>query len=210
MQTGFAFPTSLTEKYRPRGIADFAGLDKPKRILSNLKTRMSTNALIFVGPSGTGKTTMALAFAAEIGAEVHHVGSQECKLDVLEHLARICHYIPQGGHYHVILCDEADLMSPAAQNWLLSRLDSTAPLPNTMWIFTCNSTERFETRFLSRCLVLEFSSYGMSAEIVALLNKVWQAEGGNANCPNLPRLVKESNNNVRESLLSLERALLES
>ena len=30
----FAFPQSLAEKYRPKGIADFIGLEKPKRVLS--------------------------------------------------------------------------------------------------------------------------------------------------------------------------------
>jgi hypothetical protein len=43
-----------------------------------------------------------------------------------------------------------------------SRLDSTDPAPNTIWIFTANDTEHLERRFLSRCKVLEFSSYGLA------------------------------------------------
>jgi hypothetical protein len=32
----FAFPQSLAEKYRPHCIADFVGLDKPRKILAKL------------------------------------------------------------------------------------------------------------------------------------------------------------------------------
>ncbi len=35
-----------------------------------------------------------------------------------------------------------------------------------------------ERRFLSRCKVLEFSSYGLAGEITSYLDRVWHAEGG--------------------------------
>ena len=91
---------------------------------------------------------------------------------------------------------------------LLSKLDSTDPAPSTIWVFTANDTERLERRFLSRCKVLEFSSYGMAGEITAYLDKVWHAEGGNGNCPDLARVVKESRNNLRDCLQTLEVELL--
>ena len=81
-------------------------------------------------------------------------------------------------------------------------------MPNTIWIFTCNATDRLEPRFLSRCRVLEFSSYGMSEAICAYLDRVWHAEGGNGDCPNLKSLVAETHNNVRESLMRLELELM--
>jgi hypothetical protein len=37
MQTDFAFPQSLAEKYRPTRIADFIGLERPKRVLARLQ-----------------------------------------------------------------------------------------------------------------------------------------------------------------------------
>ena len=75
-----------------------------------------------------------------------------------------------------MLADEADQMTSAAQLALLSQLDSTDPAPNTIWIFTANDTERLERRFLSRCKVLEFSSYGLAGEIATYLATVWHAE----------------------------------
>jgi DNA polymerase III delta prime subunit len=71
------------------------------------------------------------------------------------------------GGFHVVLADKADQMTNAAQLSLLSKLDSTDPAPNTIWIFTATDTERLERRFLSRCKVLEFSSYGLAGEIAS-------------------------------------------
>jgi replication-associated recombination protein RarA len=200
----------LTEKYRPHSIADFVGLDKPKKILSKLASNPFPSAWLLVGPSGTGKTTMALALAEEIGCELHHIPSQNCNLENIERVRRTCQYVPMlGKRFHLVLVDEADRMSPAAQVALLSKLDATDSAPNTIWIFTCNGTDALEPRFLSRCRVLEFSSYGMSTQVADLLSKVWDAEGGTTEeKPNFARLVKDSANNVRESLMRLETELM--
>src|SRR5437588_10179298 len=163
MQDSFAFPVPLTDKYRPTRIADFAGLDKQRKMLSRFAANPYPSAWLFVGASGCGKTSMALALAAEIKAEVHHVPAKECTLERVQEVARICHYVPMSGRsgFHLVLVDEADAMSDAAQLALLSKLDATAFPPQTIFVFTCNATDRLEKRFLSRCRVLEFSSYGM-------------------------------------------------
>jgi putative ATPase len=204
----FAFPQSLAEKYRPRKVADFIGLEKQRRILSKLAANPFASAWLFVGPSGTGKTSLALAISAELGAEVHHIGSQQCKLETLEDTVRMCQYVPLSGGFHVVICDEADAMSDAAQKYLLSKLDSSEPVPNTIWIFTANQTDRLEARFLSRCRVLEFSSYGLNGNLVGLLRRIWDAESSGAPEPNLERLSREAHNNVRESLMRLELELM--
>jgi DNA polymerase III gamma/tau subunit len=200
-----AFPQSLADKYRPQSIADFCGLEKQKKILSKLAGNPRSCALLFVGSPGTGKTSMAYAFASAIGAEVHHIGSQECRLETLADLTRTCQFVPLSGGFHVCIVDEADVMSDAAQKYLLSKLDSTETCPNTVWIFTCNSVERLEERFLSRCIKLEFNSYGASDQITELLARIWKTETGEDNTPNLKKVIC---GNVRESLMRLEVEIL--
>ncbi len=135
---------------------------------------------------------MALAVAAELQAELHKIPSQKCNAQSIEDTVRHCWYAPlTPDGFHVVLADEADQMTNAAQLALLSKLDSTDPAPNTIWIFMANDTERLERRFLSRCKVLDFSSYGLAGEIASYLDTVWHAEGGNGNAPDLERMAKD-------------------
>jgi DNA polymerase III gamma/tau subunit len=209
VQIDLAFPQSLAERYRPTRITDFIGLDRPKKVLTAFAKRPASGAWLFVGPSGVGKSSMALALAADLQAELHKIPSQKCNVQTIEDTVRHCWYAPlMPGGFHVVLADEADQMTSAAQLALLSKLDSTDPTPNTIWIFTANETERLERRFLSRCKVLEFSSYGLAGEIATYLDTIWHAEGGNGNAPDLERMAKDSRNNVRDCLMRLEVELM--
>jgi replication factor C subunit 2/4 len=211
-QAGLDFPASLSEKYRPHFLADFIGLEKPKRVLSKFAANPFPNAaFLFVGPSGTGKTSAALALCEQIGGELHKIPSQKANLETIEDVTRQCWYVPKNGgkSLHIILRDEADAMTPACQLALLSKLDSTAFPPQTVFIFTANSTDKLQDRFLSRCMALEFSSHGMAKEAASLLEKIWQQEAGDTpEKPNFLRLVQDSHNNIRDAVNSLQVELL--
>ena len=75
-----AFPQPLAERYQPQTVADFVGLEKPKRIMEKFCANPYPSAWLFVGPSGTGKTSMALAICKAVGGELHHIPSQSCDL----------------------------------------------------------------------------------------------------------------------------------
>jgi replication-associated recombination protein RarA len=209
------FPQPLAEKYRPQRIGDFVGLDKAKRIIGKFAANPFSSAWLFVGPSGTGKTTMGLALVAEIPAELHHIPAKECTLETVQEVCRQCHYSPrqpdnwQPVRFHLELVDEADQMSYPAQLAFLSKLDATAFPPNTIFVFTCNATTNLEQRFLSRCRTIEFSSYGMANEITGLLTAIWDKETDKpVERPNFQRIVKDSCNNVRDALMTLEVEIL--
>jgi replication-associated recombination protein RarA len=208
MSSTLPFPMPLTEKYRPRLIGDFIGLDKPKRMLVKFAANPYSSAWIFIGPPGTGKTTMALTLAEMLRAEVHHIPSQQCNVANVEDVIRLCWYVPASGGFHLVLVDEADKMSSAAQLHFLSKLDATAFPPQTIFVFTCNTMEGLEERFLSRTRQVEFSSYGMAAEATRLLESIWQQEASGTAPPNFARIVKESSNNIRDALMRLETELL--
>jgi replication-associated recombination protein RarA len=201
------FPQPLVERYRPRTIADFIGLRKTKKILRVFAGRPYPSAWLFLGYSGVGKTTMALALKDEIGAELHHIASRACDLETVNEITRVCWYIPKT--FHLVLVDEADEMTVAAQDAFLSKLDATAWPPKTIFIFTANSPERLADRFLSRCRTLIFEPKSFKTALPKFLRKVYKAEGGNGSYQlAFEEIAQNSEYNVRDALNALEVELM--
>lgn len=224
-QNGFDYPMPLTEKYQPPKIADFIGLEGPKRLFANLLKAPRPVAVLLVGPPGCGKTTLGLAFADELPGTLHHISSQKCDVATLDRLNESCQYCPARGRFHVVLVDEAEQMTDKAQLRFLSMLDGTACLkptfgggwergtaPPIVWIFTCNGRgekgttppSTFEPRFLSRCLVVACEKPEV-AEIGQFLRRVWQQEGGDTSADLSP--FTEGCDGIRDALTKLEVAL---
>lgn len=216
-QTGFQFPASLTEKYRPHTFGEFVGIEKPRKIMAKFAENPKPDAFLFVGPSGIGKTTLALTVRDYLAAELHHVPSQQCNVASLEEVIGNCYrapwnlFGPDAGkptRFHVVLVDEAHKMSKAAQLHLLSKTDATAFPPATIFIFTANTTEGLEETFISRCKVIQFSSHGMAEDTAQFLERVWEREAGQADKPDFLRIVRNAGNNVRNALNMLETEIL--
>jgi replication factor C subunit 2/4 len=200
-------PQSLTEKYKPSKIADFTGIPEVKETMQVFCEKPYKSAWVFVGDSGTGKSAMAQAVAKAIDAQVFYVPSQECSVQNIRDIISRCCYLPMfGQRFNLVLVEEADSASAAALQSLLSTLDDITP--QTVFIFTCNSTERFEPRFLSRNRILKFSNYGIQKSAAELLLEVWNKETNGKTPPNIPRLVKDANGNIRAALMALELELM--
>jgi replication-associated recombination protein RarA len=197
----------LVEKYRPTTINGFIGIEDAREDAASLVANPYSSAWLFVGASGTGKTTLAQAIGAELGAEIHHIPSQSCTVETVKQLrASLAHAPMFGSKWHLVIVDEADEMSTAAENAWLSLLDSTNRPVDTIIIFTCNETAKLKDRFLSRCETVKFSTYGIAKDASEMLARVWEHETSNASpAPNFARIVKEANNNIRESLQVLQK-----
>jgi replication-associated recombination protein RarA len=206
-QQSIEFPKPLADEFRPMRIDNFCGLHKQRKVLSAFVKAPRPCAFLFVGQPGCGKTAMGLALAAELDATLWHVGSQDCTVDRLRELWTHLAYVPKSGlrGFHLVLCDEIDTASDAALKALLSKLDSTERLANVIWIFTCNSDETLDARFISRTLRLDFNSYGASSEIADLLARIWTLKAPTAPAPDFKKMAV---GNVRESLSRLEIEIL--
>lgn len=222
------FPQSLTEKYRPPSPAEFIGIPEAKAQAESIIRRPIPNsAFLFAGESGTGKTCMILAIAKALEAQLHHIPARQASKEAIEKIWDAVHYAPWAGRrFHVVGMDEIDLWRADLQDMMLSLWDSMGSLTNTLfgdwtpnppqviWVGTTNvdhrklrSDSRFEPRFLSRCRIVPFSSYGMNGALAEFLAEVWKREGGNGNTPDFVRMAKEQRNNVRACLNELEGLL---
>lgn len=196
--------TPLCEKYRPQRIADFIGLEKPKRVLQRFADKPYGCAWLFVGRAGIGKTAMAQALASALAADVHVLPARGCTRENVAYVCSQCEGSP--GKRHLILVDQADMLSRQSQTDLRSRLDGVGCLPNAVWVFTATNAEVLDEGFRSRCLQLHFSSYGISKEAATLLEKIWELERPHPEMarPNFARIIKEANNDIRAALMDIE------
>ncbi len=226
-----SYAQSLAEKYRPRTIDDFIGVDDAKKKAhAIIKRPVPMSAFLFAGDSGTGKTTMALAIAAGLNAQLHHVPARAASKETIESIWESVHYTTwTGSGWHVVLMDEIDLWRSDLQQLMLSIWDSMGSLPNAMfgdwqpsapqviWIGTTNQephksngNSSFDKRYLSRLRVIPISSYGMAPAIADHLRFIWASEAPEeAAPPDFTKLVKNANNNVSNCLMNLELELME-
>ena len=195
----------LVEKYRPGKLAEFTGLAPIKALFARFAAAPYSSAWLLTGPAGTGKTTLAYAVAEQIGGQVHHIASRSCNLETVGEVLEHCQAYPMFARspWHIVIVDEADKMTAAAQLAFLSILDGTEAPPDTVFIFTANATKGLEPRFLSRTRVIEFDLAPDAEAAVSFLARVWKAET-HAEVPDLAQLFTACDCNLRDALMKLE------
>lgn len=222
----------LIDKYRPKRIRDFLGLENVKKVLIPFAAQPYPSAWLFRGPSGVGKTSMAMALALEIGLradDVYVLPGPECNVDRVKAIRHDLRYrVPHhfGAPWYFYLVDEADEIPYVAYIQFLSVLQPPDGLSRpAIFVFTANSPEKveqidkkgnkhviindkLERKFRSRCMQLEFHSHGLREEIAGLLSRVWTQEAPQgATPPNFLQLAHDAQGNVRDALQDLQKRI---
>lgn len=205
---------NLALKYRPRKFSDVVGQKAAAVILeAMIRKQALSQALLFTGPSGVGKTSMARIIAAQLnseGATDVHAGTHPAVLEIdaashgnVEHirqLKRDLNYIIEG--HRVIILDEAHAMSSEAFAALLNLLEF--PPPQVTFILITTEANRIPITIRHRCDSYLFKKASTEA-IMEKLSQVIESEGFNVDSELVQHIAQRSEGSFREALMLLEQ-----
>ena len=144
----------LVEKYRPTKLKNYVGNENIKKSISKYLDQNDIQNLIFYGPAGTGKTTLAKLIIKNLDCDHIYINASdergiETIRDKVSSFASVASFKP----LKVIILDEADFLTIQAQASLRNIIETFSR--TTRFIMTCNFVERIIDPLQSRCQVLK-------------------------------------------------------
>ena len=144
----------LVEKYRPTKLESFVGNEKIKKSIARYLEQNDIQNLIFYGPAGTGKTTLAKLIVKNLECDYIYINASdergiETIRDKVSGFASVASFAP----LKVVILDEADFLTIQAQASLRNIIETFSR--TTRFIMTCNIVERIIDPLQSRCHVLK-------------------------------------------------------
>jgi len=142
------------EKYRPDVLKNYVGNENIKSTITKYIETNDIQNLIFYGPAGTGKTTLAKIIVKNIDCDYLYINaSDERGIDTIRDkvsgFASTASFKP----LKVIILDEADFLTINAQASLRNIIETFSR--STRFILTCNFLERVIDPLQSRCHVFK-------------------------------------------------------
>ena len=144
----------LVEKYRPTVLDEYVGNEHIKKTISQYLEQNDIQNLIFYGPAGTGKTTLAKLIIKNLNCDHLYINASdergiETIRDKVSGFASVASFKP----LKVIILDEADFLTIQAQASLRNIIETFSR--TTRFILTCNYVERIIDPLQSRCQTLK-------------------------------------------------------
>ena len=221
----------LALKYRPQVFKDLIGQKViTDTLINSLKIKKISNAYLFTGIRGVGKTTIARILAKSLNCKngfekiCEENLCDNCKsitdsnhLDVLEmdaasktgvddirDLIEFSRYGPSIAKFKIFIIDEVHMLSKQAFNALLKTLEE--PPEYLKFIFATTEIRKIPITIISRCQRFDLSRI-KAEELFDYLKIVSDKENGNITDEALKLIVKMSEGSVRDSLSLLDRAI---
>jgi replication factor C small subunit len=171
-----------TEKYRPKEFSEFCGQEHIlPRIEAFVKQRNMPH-LLFSGPAGTGKTTLAMLIATKFFDENWHSNfielnaSDERGIDIIRNKVKDFARTRALGDvpFKIIYLDECDALTKEAQQALRRTMENFTK--TCRFILSCNYSSKIIEPIQSRCAVFRFRLLSKE-NIFHIIDTIAKSEG---------------------------------
>jgi len=192
----------LVEKYRPSKLENYVGNENIKKSISKYLEQNDILNLIFYGPAGTGKTTLAKLCVQNLDCDHLYINASdergiETIRDKVQGFASVASFKP----LKVVILDEADFLTIQAQASLRNIIETFSR--TTRFIMTCNFVERIIDPLQSRCQVLKIVP-PTKKDVAKHLNWILQQESIEHNINDLVPLVNQYYPDLRKCINTIQ------
>jgi replication factor C small subunit len=151
-----------TEKYRPKKFSEVRGQKETIKRVESLTNSLNIPHLMFAGPAGTGKSTLALIVVKELFGEdwkenyLELNASDERGINIIREKVKNFARTKSLGRvsFKVIFLDEADALTPEAQQALRRTMENYSS--TCRFILSCNYSSKIIDPIQSRCAIFRF------------------------------------------------------
>lgn len=199
---------SLAVKYRPTSLTEVCGQQSIVKILTTqARNKVLSNAYLFCGGSGVGKTTIARAFASLIndgvGTPIEIDAASHNGVDAVRALIQSASERALDCEYKVIILDECHALTSQAWQVLLKVLEE--PSEFTIFVFCTTDPQKIPTTIINR--VQRFNFQRLSLDIVKQrLAYICEQEGYTEYQDAVEYIAKLSEGGMRDAIARLEKA----
>jgi len=220
----------LARKYRPQTFDQVIGQGHITQTLQNaIQADRVAHALLFAGPRGIGKTSVARIFAKAmnckegpsrapcnkctscreitdgIAVDVFEIdGASNRGIDEVRELRENVKYMPGHSRYKIYIIDEVHMLTKEAFNALLKTLEE--PPTHVLFIFATTEAYRIPITILSRCQRHDFRRIGLE-DILEHLRSICQDTSLKISEESLRLLAKEADGSMRDALSLLDQVM---
>jgi DNA polymerase-3 subunit gamma/tau len=220
----------LARKYRPQTFEQVVAQTHITRTLTNaISSGRVAHAILFSGPRGTGKTTVARVLAKamnckdgptpvpcndcrscnEITAgkavDVFEIdGASNNSVDQVRELRENIKYMPAHSPHKIYIIDEVHMLSTAAFNALLKTLEE--PPSHVMFMFATTEPHKIPITILSRCQRHDFRRIDLNS-ISTHMASLCRQEGFEIAEESLGLIAREAGGSMRDGLSLLDQVM---